>query len=177
PKKVAAKKAAPKKVAAKKATPKKAAPKNTAAEKATKAAAKKSPARKAQAKPRAKKVPGLKGKKTALVPLAVHPRFGNKFECFGCGARFYDLGREEPICPKCEVDQREKPSDSAPPSASPPKGRRKAAARPMAPLLDDDEEVAAPAEEDIQLLERKARSGEKLFDDAVVASEESEEGS
>ena len=47
----------------------------------------------------------------------------------------------------------------------------------MAPLLDDDEEVAAPAEEDIQLLERKARSGEKLFDDAAVASEESEESS
>jgi hypothetical protein len=29
--------------------------------------------------------------------------FGRKHACQGCGARFYDLNRAEPTCPKCGV--------------------------------------------------------------------------
>jgi hypothetical protein len=50
--------------------------------------------------------------------------------CYKCAAKFYDLNRPEPLCPKCGADQREAPATA----------RREA--RRMAPLLDDDEEVA-----------------------------------
>ena len=32
---------------------------------------------------------------------------GNKHECLGCGAKFYDLGKSELICPKCGENQKE----------------------------------------------------------------------
>ena len=36
-------------------------------------------------------------------------RLGQKWACFSCGRKFYDLNREEPICPRCESDQRNAP--------------------------------------------------------------------
>ena len=34
---------------------------------------------------------------------------GQKWACFSCGTKFYDLNRPEPTCPKCQTDQRESP--------------------------------------------------------------------
>ena len=31
---------------------------------------------------------------------------GKKYECAECGTKFYDLGKAEPICPKCGTNQR-----------------------------------------------------------------------
>jgi hypothetical protein len=78
----------------------------------------------------------------ALTPLGPkHPKLGFKYACFSCDAKFYDLNKPEPVCPKCGLDQRDKPLDSAP-SSSAKKGKR-AAVRPMAPLLDDDDSTPA----------------------------------
>ena len=33
--------------------------------------------------------------------------FGNKYVCFKCSTKFYDLKRPDPICPKCGADQRD----------------------------------------------------------------------
>lgn len=74
-----------------------------------------------------------------------HPKLGYKWGCFSCGAKFYDLDKPEPVCPKCGEDQRDRPLN-APVSAPPPV--RKAPVRPMAPLLDDDEEAAATVADD-----------------------------
>lgn len=35
---------------------------------------------------------------------------GKKYTCYVCSTKFYDLGKPEPICPKCGADQRENPS-------------------------------------------------------------------
>ena len=35
---------------------------------------------------------------------------GNKFTCFKCQTKFYDLKKPAPICPKCGADQREVPA-------------------------------------------------------------------
>ena len=35
---------------------------------------------------------------------------GGKYTCFKCECKFYDLGREEPLCPRCGADQREDPN-------------------------------------------------------------------
>ena len=41
---------------------------------------------------------------------------GNKHVCFKCNAKFYDLKKPDPICPKCGADQRE--------ASAKPEGRR-----------------------------------------------------
>ncbi|MCP4869974.1 MAG: hypothetical protein GY898_14780 [Proteobacteria bacterium] len=35
---------------------------------------------------------------------------GSKFTCFKCTCKFYDLGVEVPLCPRCGADQREDPN-------------------------------------------------------------------
>jgi uncharacterized protein (TIGR02300 family) len=34
---------------------------------------------------------------------------GNKYVCFKCSAKFYDLKKPIPTCPKCGTDQRDQP--------------------------------------------------------------------
>lgn len=41
---------------------------------------------------------------------------GSKHVCFKCGAKFYDLKKPDPVCPKCGADQRE--------ASAKPEGRR-----------------------------------------------------
>lgn len=43
---------------------------------------------------------------------------GNKFVCFKCNSKFYDLKKPDPVCPKCGTDQRESPANR------PAEGRR-----------------------------------------------------
>lgn len=81
---------------------------------------------------------------------------GNKFLCFKCNTKFYDLKKPDPICPKCGADQRESPANK--PSEG-RRGRLAAVPKVIAPVepeepavaesedeveeFDDDEEVAA----------------------------------
>ncbi len=66
-------------------------------------------------------------------------RLGQKWACFSCGAKFYDLNQPEPLCPKCGADQRAKPPTKAP--SPPPAPKAKKEARPLAPYLDDDDDA------------------------------------
>ena len=36
---------------------------------------------------------------------------GNKFTCFSCQAKFYDLNKPEAICPKCKANQKDAPKE------------------------------------------------------------------
>ena len=77
----------------------------------------------------------------------VEPRskLGNKWECFSCGAKFYDLNKPEPLCPKCEANQLERPKATreVKPRATP------RASRAMAPLLDEDEDTMVVKKEEL----------------------------
>ena len=54
-------------------------------------------------------------------------KFGTKYTCWSCGAKFYDLNKPEPVCPKCGADPKAAPEDRT------------------APAFDDDEEeVGSP---------------------------------
>jgi predicted nucleic acid-binding Zn-ribbon protein len=33
-------------------------------------------------------------------------KLGNRYSCFECGTKFYDLLKPEPLCPECGADQR-----------------------------------------------------------------------
>jgi uncharacterized protein (TIGR02300 family) len=30
---------------------------------------------------------------------------GTRFKCYKCGTKFYDLGKQQPLCPSCGEDQ------------------------------------------------------------------------
>jgi uncharacterized protein (TIGR02300 family) len=35
------------------------------------------------------------------------PEWGNRYVCFSCGCKYYDLNRPESLCPRCGSDPRE----------------------------------------------------------------------
>jgi len=39
--------------------------------------------------------------------------YGTKFECYNCGAKFYDMGKPQAICPLCDADQAKRPKKAA----------------------------------------------------------------
>jgi hypothetical protein len=94
-------------------------------------------------------------------------KLGQKHTCYACGAKFYDMARAEPICPKCQVDQRTAPVVAPPRRASraAAKPARKAAEvappapprpRPRAVVEEDDEETEiAPAEDGDDIVEEE----------------------
>jgi uncharacterized protein (TIGR02300 family) len=71
---------------------------------------------------------------------------GNKFTCYKCSAKFYDLKKPAPICPKCGADQREQPVVK-------PNERRRAAraaepVEPVAAAVDETDEEEEDEDED-----------------------------
>lgn len=76
---------------------------------------------------------------------------GTKYVCFKCGAKFYDLKKPEPVCPKCGSDQRESPALRTPDKSE----RRRARPVVEAPVIEEEaieEEPAAEEEEDVEEL-------------------------
>lgn len=74
---------------------------------------------------------------------------GRKFLCFNCSAKFYDLKRPNPICPKCGADQR---NATATKPAEGRKSRLAAAPKPAPPPPaaheEEDEEAVETDDED-----------------------------
>jgi hypothetical protein len=60
------------------------------------------------------------------------PELGKKYTCYSCHTKFYDLGKPEPICPKCGADQRD--ADDTPVVTT---TRRSRVVEPE-PVADDD---------------------------------------
>ncbi len=76
---------------------------------------------------------------------------GTKYTCFKCGAKFYDLKKPEPICPKCGADQREA---AALRPAEKPERKRSARSVLDEPLLEeevleDEEETFGDDEDEV----------------------------
>ena len=73
--------------------------------------------------------------------------YGNKHTCAKCGARFYDMRKPEPACPRCGANVTEPPIPAA------ERRRNRLAAVPKiieqiaAPVSDDDEEIEEEEEE------------------------------
>jgi len=59
------------------------------------------------------------------------PNLGTKYVCFSCQTKFYDLGRDVALCPKCGADQKDADSSPAPVSKS----------RKVVEAVDDDAEI------------------------------------
>ena len=70
-------------------------------------------------------------------------KLGTKYVCFACGAKFYDLNKPDPLCPKCGEDQRNAPKQPTKlkarlPEPEPDPDAELEAKRPK--MLDEDEE-------------------------------------
>ncbi len=70
-------------------------------------------------------------------------KLGQRWVCYACGGRFYDLNRSEPVCPRCKADQCESPVRAK------PKGTRgkKAAPKPPDPAPEAIEEPLVVSED------------------------------
>jgi len=71
---------------------------------------------------------------------------GNKFVCFKCSTRFYDLKKPDPICPKCGADQRESPALKPQPEGR--RGRLASVPKVIEPVEVEEPETPASGEED-----------------------------
>lgn len=60
-------------------------------------------------------------------------KLGNKHTCSECNSKFYDFGRPNPVCPKCQSPLKAKPSSLS--------SSRSRADRHAADDLDDDVEI------------------------------------
>lgn len=76
--------------------------------------------------------------------------FGNKFVCFKCSTKFYDMKKPDPLCPKCGSDQRQSPANKP---ASEGRRGRLAAVPKAAPAPVQEEEMAAKGDDDEESLE------------------------
>lgn len=176
-------KAKPKAQAPKKAAPAKpsqevrAAAKRAPAPAKAKEARKPKPARKEAPaparKPPARSEAGRSAGRGAAAGTDPKARLGAKHLCFKCGAKFYDLNKPEPICPKCGTDQRTRPKLEPKPKPV-PAGQRKQVTRPMVPLLDDEEEDEVLVDEELDL-EGVEESPDEFLDEEEEEPEEPSE--
>jgi len=74
---------------------------------------------------------------------------GTKYECYNCGTRFYDLGKPEPLCPKCGANQKDAERSESPASGQAARRKRKAdVAKPLD--VDEDVPIEDIPEEDLE---------------------------
>ena len=68
---------------------------------------------------------------------------GNKFVCFKCATKFYDMKNPEPICPKCGANQKDSPANKP---AESRRGRLSAVPKiiePVEPVVTADDDIPA----------------------------------
>lgn len=79
-------------------------------------------------------------------------KLGQKWTCYSCSAKFYDMNKPDPHCPKCNADQRqspafEKPKRSRAKKAAAPPPPKKAIKPP--PPIDEGEDLDTPIDADV----------------------------
>jgi uncharacterized protein (TIGR02300 family) len=78
-------------------------------------------------------------------------KLGQKWVCYSCQAKFYDLNKVDPNCPKCGADQRmspafEKPKRSRAKKPAAPPAPKKAVKPP--PPIDEADDLDTPIDAD-----------------------------
>ncbi|HYU32308.1 MAG TPA: TIGR02300 family protein [Thermoanaerobaculia bacterium] len=98
-------------------------------------------------------------------------KLGTKHECFSCGTKFYDLGKNEAICPKCGANQKDASSSEAPAAGQASRRRRKAEivaktieVEEEEPVADIDEEIVPDGDISVALGDDEEEA-EEDFDD------------
>ncbi len=82
--------------------------------------------------------------------------FGMKHLCFKCSAKFYDLKKPEPICPKCGANQKDNQS-----KPEPKRSRLSAIPKIIEPLEPVPNALDADSEEESDELDDEVEVGEE----------------
>jgi len=82
---------------------------------------------------------------------------GRKYTCYSCQTKFYDLGKPEPVCPKCGADQRE--AEEAP--VHTPRSKKV----PDPPVEDEPEEFVAAESDDEAVVDEETEEVEDTDED------------
>jgi uncharacterized protein (TIGR02300 family) len=100
-------------------------------------------------------------------------KLGNKYECFNCATKFYDLGKNEPLCPKCGANQKDA-SQAESPTVSQAARRRRKAEVARAPIDAEEEEapIEIAADEEIEPGEIDTTLGDVEAEEEDVDDEE-----
>ncbi len=104
------------------------------------------------------------------------PGVGSKRVCVSCAARFYDLARTPPVCPKCGTEQPPEAPRPPPIRRSPQRGRMM---KPLPPVARETDDEAAPVldadvDEDEVEVDEDAEAVEEEEPDAEAALDEPE---
>ena len=67
------------------------------------------------------------------------PEMGEKHECPNCGTKFYDLGKPEPICPRCDLNLNEAEGVEAGPKKKTARKKKKKKKKSAAKKGDEQE--------------------------------------
>jgi uncharacterized protein (TIGR02300 family) len=92
-------------------------------------------------------------------------KLGNKYDCYSCGTKFYDLGKAEPICPKCGANQKDASQGESAAASQTSRRKRKAEVAKVVEI-DEVEPIADIADDEMV--------GPDLEDDDIGADEEEE---
>ena len=92
------------------------------------------------------------------------PQWGTKHLCQNCDARFYDMKKVPPVCPKCgttaETENKTKARKLAPVVEEPPKAKK-------APVnSDDDDDLDDDSDLDVDLDDDDDDDDDSLIEDA-----------
>lgn len=93
-------------------------------------------------------------------------KLGNKYDCYSCGTKFYDLGKAEPVCPKCGANQKDASTGESALAGQSSRRKRKAE---VAKAVDIDEEEPIADIGDDEMV------GPDLDDEDIGAEDEEED--
>jgi len=80
-------------------------------------------------------------------------KLGTKYDCYNCGTKFYDLGKPEPVCPKCGANQKDAVSSESPAASQSARRRRKAETAKPIDLDEEETPIEAPDLPDDEMVE------------------------
>jgi hypothetical protein len=95
-------------------------------------------------------------------------KLGQRWVCYACEAKFYDLNRPEPLCPKCKADQRESPVFAKPKRVRAKKAEPKAPPTPapaVEPIVEDTLRLEDQADEPEGVVEEETPLDEDVDKD------------
>ena len=105
-------------------------------------------------------------------------KLGRKWDCYECGAKFYDLQKDEPLCPKCGASQHDAPrvSKSASKASAPARAKRSGKGR-MSPLLEEEDDANYVQTQDLDLGISNVSDDEEFVDqpDAVIEEDDDDD--
>jgi hypothetical protein len=111
-------------------------------------------------------------------------KLGQKWTCYSCQAKFYDLQKPDPRCPKCGADQRQSPAFEKPKRTRSKKAPAPAPKKPVKaappPPLEEGEDLDTPIDpedlefEDIELDEPGGGGAAAAIEPAEVEEPEEE---